>query len=276
MLTKNTFLFTGAASGSSCRERKGYAHSHLHAWELPSAVLFDTGQLHLGRWNCLAKGHLSELWRVLGTFSAPSSSIFPSTGSSLPLTILSVAFTFRSPSPLLSLAVTHQQWVRARILNMSERRLVTLMFSSVEGFLPSSPTLPPPIVNNRLHLWVLPSGLFSSLMILVVARSWKIEALTDPQRNRAFIFQLFKSQKRLKCSLWRFSTQSSRPIYQAAESSLFCAFYHDLTIIKMCPLRNRRAKKKGNIHSVRRYTASPCNLFTCFHTLSFFPLFILE
>lgn len=174
MLTWKTFLFTGTALGSSCRERKGHAHSHPHTWERPSAVLSATEQLHWSGRCALLKG----TWEDLTEFSGHQDilSIFCFSFYFQPVFL----FLYPSSQSLhiclslclthLSLTVTHQDCV-------SEDSEYVRVLSGHSGFFffffnsPSSvkvslcllPPLPPSpaTVNNWLCLWVIPSFFFS-------------------------------------------------------------------------------------------------------------------
>lgn len=101
MLTQKTFLFTGTALGSSCRVRKGHTHSHSHTWELPSAGLFATGQLHWSGQSALLKG----TWINLKEFSGHAEilSIFCSSLPPLPPMSLPQTALFLFPPSLLPL-----------------------------------------------------------------------------------------------------------------------------------------------------------------------------
>ena len=111
----------------------------------PAPCCLTLGSFIWGGGIAMLKGTWANFEEFLGHFLLPLLQSFPWTGSPLPLTILSVAFTFSSPSPLLSLAVTRQEWVRARILNMSERRLVTLTLRLWKVFSPPLPPFPLPL-----------------------------------------------------------------------------------------------------------------------------------
>lgn len=118
MLTKNTFLFTGTALGSSCSERKGRAHSRPHTWEPPGAAAASPE-----RSLCLANRHLSRLERVLRASADPVhflllvllhsptfSSALPSADCSIhPLCHIYIYFSLCFSH--LSFAVTHQECV---------------------------------------------------------------------------------------------------------------------------------------------------------------------
>ena len=93
MLTKNTFLFTGTALGSSCKEREKVRLIHTFTWE---TVLFATERLH---------------WSSSGALHLPFSALF--NPSILYSSIHLPAF------PSLSGCHTSGEWIQ----NMSERCL---------------------------------------------------------------------------------------------------------------------------------------------------------
>lgn len=145
-----------------------------HLGNGPVTVLFATS---LEQSECLAKGPLPELERLLRTYihfllsfllHPPGfASIFPSTTSHIPLSILSVAFTFPSSlcSTHLSLTVTHQECVSE---NMSERRLVTEVFIFLTLFccIPLLPLLPPALPLCHSKQLIMPLSYSISLFFL--------------------------------------------------------------------------------------------------------------
>lgn len=180
---------------------------------------------------------------------------------------------------------------------MSARRLVTLRFYSEpssfisEGSfsvsfilsLPLSRHCKQPLIPFELfHRWFFFSS-STSLMILVMARRYKKnEALTDPQCNRAFIFQVANPRSSLSPLFGESAPKAKHPsqFTRRPIRHYFVQTCHDLTIINIHPLHNHQ----GHIISRRdegqntpgaqteAHAFTPPYLFIRFHLHIYFPL----
>lgn len=152
------------------------------------------------------------MWRFRPFSASRSTLLSPLLFKSFPrpvLLFLSVAFTFASPSAFpICPSLSHIRSVSARIQNMSECRLVNLRFFFLGGGVfgtPHSSVMvyfcllpPPPLFPCQCKQLIMPFSycirffFFSSLMILVMAQSWKLRHSQIPSGTEplSFNFQI--------------------------------------------------------------------------------------
>lgn len=87
------------------------------------------------------------------------------------------------------------------------------------------------------------SFFFLALMILVMVQRRKLKHSQIPKCNRAFIFQLSNPRRSLSPLFGEPAPKAKSLSQFTRRLLLFCAYCHDLTIIKIRPLHNHQGRE---------------------------------